>query len=45
MSNCLLEGYNVLPSAPTLLRYSNLHPNFVILHWDPPMSHSETVTH
>ena len=44
MSSCLLEGYNVLPSSPTHLRFSNLHHNFVILHWDPPARHSETVT-
>ena len=45
MSSCLLEGYDVIPSAPVLLRFSNLHTNFVILHWDPPARHGETVTH
>ena len=40
-----MEGYDVIPSAPVLLRFSNLHTNFVILHWDPPARHGETVTH
>ena len=44
MSSCLLEGYNVLLSTATHLRFSNLHHNFVVLHWDPPARHSETVT-
>ena len=42
MSSCLLEGYNVLPSSPTGLRYSNLQHNFVILHWDPPAKHGDS---
>ena len=43
MSACMLEGYGVLPSAPTNLRFSNPNPTFAILHWDPPVSNGASV--
>ena len=43
MSACMLEGYGVLPSSPTNLRFSNANPTFAILHWDPPSSNGDSV--
>ena len=43
MSACMLEGYGVLPSSPTHLRFSNANPSFVILHWDPPTANGDSV--
>ena len=43
MSACMLEGYGVLPSAPTNLRFSNANPTFAILHWDQPSSNGDSV--
>ena len=43
MSACMLEGYGVLPSSPTNLRFSNANPTFAILHWDPPRSNGDSV--
>ena len=43
MASCLLEHYNVLPSAPVNFRYSNPNPSFVILHWSAPAQLGDTV--
>ena len=43
MSACMLEGYGVLPSSPTNLRFSNGNPTFAIIHWDPPASNGDSV--
>ena len=43
LSSCLLDGYGVLPSAPTNLRFSNVETNFGILHWDAPEKLAESV--
>ena len=43
MSACMLEGYGVLPSSPTHLRFSNPNPSFLILHWDPPAANGDSV--
>nr|CAD7400362.1 unnamed protein product [Timema poppensis] len=44
-TNCLLQGYGVLPSAPTQLHISNIDVNFVILHWEAPLTLGDTVKH
>ena len=43
LSSCLLDGYGVLPSAPLDIRFSNLHTDFGILHWDAPKDLGESV--
>ena len=44
LSSCMLQGYGVLPSSPVNFRYSNLHSDWGILHWDPPALRAQTVT-
>lgn len=44
-SNCLMQGYGVLPSAPTKLRVTNVETSFAILHWESPKSLGDTVKH
>ncbi|KAJ8984656.1 hypothetical protein NQ317_015747 [Molorchus minor] len=44
-TNCLLQGYGVLPSAPTQVRLTNLEAEFAILHWSPPKTLGDTVLH
>ena len=43
-TNCLMEGYGVLPSAPLHLRVSNVNSDFAIVHWSAPKTLPETVT-
>lgn len=43
LSSCMLEGYGVLPSSPVNFRFSNLHTDFGILHWEPPVTLGESV--
>jgi hypothetical protein len=43
-SNCLMDGYGVLPSSPTKVRVSNVNEDFAIVHWSPPSSLTHTVT-
>jgi len=43
-SNCLMDGYGVLPSAPTQVRVSNVNEDFAFVHWSPPGTLTETVT-
>ncbi|XP_021960351.1 Ig-like and fibronectin type-III domain-containing protein 1 [Folsomia candida] len=43
-SNCLMDGYGVLPSAPRQVRVSNVNEDFVFIHWSPPAVLVETVT-
>lgn len=43
MSSCMLQGYGVLPSYPVNFRFSNIHHDFGILHWDKPEKLSDTV--
>ncbi|KAJ9596370.1 hypothetical protein L9F63_012605, partial [Diploptera punctata] len=42
-TNCLLQGYGVLPSAPTKLHVSNIEVEFAIIHWDAPKTLGDTV--
>lgn len=44
-TNCLLQGYGVLPSAPTKVHISNIETEFAILHWSPPKILGDTVIH
>ncbi|XP_054267567.1 Ig-like and fibronectin type-III domain-containing protein 1 [Macrosteles quadrilineatus] len=44
-SNCLMQGYGVLPSQPSSLRVSNVETNFAIVHWGKPKTLGDTVTH
>ncbi|XP_046473967.1 Ig-like and fibronectin type-III domain-containing protein 2 isoform X1 [Neodiprion pinetum] len=41
--NCLLDGYGVLPSAPTSIQISNVDTDFAILQWSPPKTLGDTV--
>lgn len=42
-SSCLLQGYGVLPSAPTKLKASLVASRYAILSWKPPKVLSDTV--
>ncbi|XP_025837036.1 Ig-like and fibronectin type-III domain-containing protein 1 [Agrilus planipennis] len=44
-TNCLLQGYGVLPSAPVQVRVTNIDTEFAILHWSPPRTLGDTVKH
>lgn len=41
--SCLLDGYGVLPSAPTSIQISNIDTEFAILQWSPPKTLGDTV--
>ncbi|XP_066261909.1 Ig-like and fibronectin type-III domain-containing protein 1 [Euwallacea similis] len=43
-TNCLLQGYGVLPSAPTQVHITNVESEFALLHWSPPKTLGDTVT-
>ena len=43
ISNCLMEGYDVLPSAPENFYFSNVGSTIGLLHWDPPALHGDSV--
>ncbi|XP_075234927.1 Ig-like and fibronectin type-III domain-containing protein 1 [Lycorma delicatula] len=42
-TNCLMQGYGVLPSAPSKLRVTNVDVDFAIIHWEKPKTLGETV--
>lgn len=42
-SSCLLQGYGVLPSAPTKLKASLIASRFAILEWKTPKVLADTV--
>ncbi|XP_074034870.1 Ig-like and fibronectin type-III domain-containing protein 2 isoform X1 [Leptinotarsa decemlineata] len=42
-NNCLLQGYGVLPSAPTGLYVTNIETEFAVLHWSLPKTLGDTV--
>lgn len=44
-TNCLLQGYGVLPSSPTKVHITNIDTEFAILHWSPPKTLGDTVRH
>lgn len=41
--SCLLDGYGVLPSAPTGIQISNIDTDFAILQWSVPKTLGDTV--
>lgn len=43
-SSCLLQGYGVLPGAPTGVYVSNEDIDFAIVHWDQPKTLGDTVS-
>lgn len=43
-TNCLLQGYGVLPSAPVGVHLTNVETEFAIIHWDQPKTLGDTVT-
>ncbi|XP_050504317.1 Ig-like and fibronectin type-III domain-containing protein 2 isoform X1 [Diabrotica virgifera virgifera] len=43
-TNCLLQGYGVLPSAPTEFHVTNIETEFAILHWSQPKTLGDTVS-
>ena len=42
-SNCLLEGYDIIPSAPLHVRVANVQDDFAIVSWAPPKKLDETI--
>ncbi|XP_017783380.1 PREDICTED: Ig-like and fibronectin type-III domain-containing protein 2 isoform X2 [Nicrophorus vespilloides] len=44
-TNCLLQGYGVLPSTPTGVHVTNIETEFAILHWSAPRTLGDTVIH
>jgi hypothetical protein len=40
-----MQGYGVLPSAPTKFRVTNIDVDFAILNWEKPKFLGESVTH
>jgi hypothetical protein len=42
-TNCLLQGYGVLPGAPTKVHVSHIDVEFSIIHWDIPSTLGDTV--
>ena len=44
IANCMLSGYDVLPSEPRDFQFSNVGTNIGILHWDPPQKHADSIS-
>ncbi|XP_013140886.1 PREDICTED: Ig-like and fibronectin type-III domain-containing protein C25G4.10 isoform X1 [Papilio polytes] len=44
-TNCLLQGYGVLPGAPTRLHLTNIDTDYAVVHWAPPAALPDTVQH
>ena len=44
-SNCLLQGYGVLPSSPTGFYIMHIDIDFAILSWSSPKTLGDTVIH
>ena len=43
IANCMLTGYDILPSEPRKFKFSNVGTNIGILHWDVPTEHADTI--
>ena len=43
IANCMISGYNVLPSEPRDFRFSNVGTNIGILHWDLPTIAADSI--
>ena len=44
IANCMLSGFDVLPSEPRDFQFSNVGTNIGILHWDPPQKHADSIS-
>lgn len=44
-TNCLLQGYGVLPGAPARLYLTNIDTDYAVVHWSPPAALADTVQH
>ncbi|XP_044737933.1 Ig-like and fibronectin type-III domain-containing protein 1 isoform X2 [Chrysoperla carnea] len=44
-TNCLLQGYGVVPSNPTRVHLTNIATDYAILHWNAPKTLGDTVDH
>lgn len=44
IANCMLSGYDVLPSEPRDFQFSNVGTNIGVLHWDPPQKHADSIS-
>ncbi|XP_041982407.1 Ig-like and fibronectin type-III domain-containing protein 1 isoform X2 [Aricia agestis] len=42
-TNCLLQGYGVLPGPPSRLHLTNIDTDYAIVHWAPPAALADTV--
>ena len=43
VSSCLLQGYDVLPSSPLAVSFSNVHTSWGLLHWQAPATLADSV--
>lgn len=44
-TNCLLQGYGVVPSSPTQVHLTNIATDYAIVHWNAPRTLGDTVDH
>ncbi|KAL4707657.1 hypothetical protein ACJJTC_014696, partial [Scirpophaga incertulas] len=42
-TNCLLQGYGVLPGSPANLHLTNIDTDYAVVHWSPPATLPDTV--
>ncbi|XP_045488804.1 Ig-like and fibronectin type-III domain-containing protein 2 isoform X1 [Pieris rapae] len=42
-TNCLLQGYGVLPGPPTKLHLTNIDTDYAVVHWSAPAALADTV--
>ncbi|RVE49896.1 hypothetical protein evm_005489 [Chilo suppressalis] len=42
-TNCLLQGYGVLPGPPSKLHLTNIDTDYAVVHWSPPAALADTV--
>lgn len=42
-TNCLLQGYGVLPGPPSRLHLTNIDTDYAVVHWAPPATLADTV--
>ncbi|VVD00454.1 unnamed protein product [Leptidea sinapis] len=42
-TNCLLQGYGVLPGPPTRLHLTNIDTDYTVVHWAAPVTLPDTV--
>ncbi|GBP57931.1 Ig-like and fibronectin type-III domain-containing protein 2 [Eumeta japonica] len=44
-TNCLLQGYGVLPGPPSRLHLTNIDTDYAVVHWAPPAALADTVSY